>query len=167
MVGAVSRTRETPPPTRTAGAFRVFPATWPYPRRRPRPTLDVMLKLVSIVIRVTDLPAQSTFWKAALDYVERDPADDDWVVLKPHDADAPCIALDAHHSERVLPPRIHLDIYAEDQSAEIQRLTQLGAREVHWDGRPADADYVIMEDPEGNRFCIVDRPDWPGWGGSR
>ena len=38
-----------------------------------------MLKLVSIVIRVTDLPAQSTFWKAALDYVERDPADDDWV----------------------------------------------------------------------------------------
>jgi len=108
-----------------------------------------MLKLVSIVIRVTDLPAQSTFWKEALDYVERDPGDDDWVVLKPRDADAPCIALDAHHSERVLPPRIHLDIYAEDQSAEVQRLTQLGAREVHWVGRPADADYVIMEDPEG------------------
>lgn len=125
-----------------------------------------MLKLVSIVIRVTDLPAQSTFWKAALDYVERDPADDDWVVLKPRDADAPCIALDAHRSERVLPPRIHLDIYAEDQSAEVQRLTHLGAREVHWDGRPADADYVIMEDPEGNRFCIVDRPDWSGRGGA-
>ncbi|MBE7955352.1 VOC family protein [Microbacterium oxydans] len=122
-----------------------------------------MLKLVSIVIRVTDLPAQSTFWKAALDYVERDPADDDWVVLKPRDADAPCIALDAHHSERILPPRIHLDIYAEDQAAEVQRLLALGAREVHWDGRPADADYVIMEDPEGNRFCIVDRPDWSGW----
>ena len=125
-----------------------------------------MLKLVSIVIRVTDLPAQSAFWRAALDYVERDPADDDWVVLKPRDADAPCIALDAHHSERVLPPRIHLDIYAEDQDAEVHRLLDLGAREVHWDGRPADADYVIMEDPEGNRFCIVDRPDWSGWSGT-
>lgn len=126
-----------------------------------------MLKLVSVVIRVTDLPAQSEFWKAALDYVERDPADDDWIVLKPRDAEAPCIALDAHHSERVLPPRIHLDIYAEDQSAEVQRLRGLGAREVHWDGRPTDADYVIMEDPEGNRFCIVDRPDWSGWDDTR
>jgi len=123
-----------------------------------------MLKIVSIVIRVNDLPAQSRFWQAALDYVERDPADDDWVVLKPRDADAPCIALDAHHSERVLPPRIHLDIYAEDQAAEVRRLAELGAREVHWDNLPDDADYVIMEDPEGNRFCVVDRPDWVGWG---
>jgi hypothetical protein len=22
--------------------------------------------------------------------------------------------------------------------------------------RPADADYVILADPEGNRFCVVD-----------
>ncbi|MFB8189061.1 VOC family protein [Microbacterium sp. NPDC055988] len=122
-----------------------------------------MLKLASIVIRVNDLPAQAHFWKAALDYVERDPAEDDWVVLKPRDAEVPCISLDAHHSKRVLPPRIHLDIYAEDQAAEVRRLAELGAREVHWDNRPADADYVIMEDPEGNRFCIVDRPDWSGW----
>ena len=126
-----------------------------------------MLKIVSIVIRVNDLPALSRFWQAALDYIERDPADDDWVVLKPRDADAPCIALDAHHSERVLPPRIHLDIYAEDQAAEVHRLAELGAREVHWDNLPDDADYVIMEDPEGNRFCVVDRPDWVGWEGSR
>ncbi|MFB4349596.1 VOC family protein [Microbacterium sp. CR_7] len=123
-----------------------------------------MLKIVSIVIRVNDLPAQAEFWKAALDYVERDPASDDWVVLKPRDAEAPCIALDAHHSERVLPPRIHLDIYAEDQDAEVRRLSSLGATVVPWDGRPDDADYVIMQDPEGNRFCIVDRPDWVGWG---
>jgi hypothetical protein len=27
---------------------------------------------------------------------------------------------------------------------------------VHWDKRPPDADYVILEDPEGNRFCVVD-----------
>ncbi|MBT2473792.1 VOC family protein [Microbacterium sp. ISL-103] len=129
-----------------------------------------MLKIVSIVICVNDLPAQSRFWQAALDYVERDPASDDWVVLKPRDADAPCIALDAHHSERVLPPRIHLDIYAEDQSAEVRRLAELGASEVHWDNLPDDADYadyVIMEDPEGNRFCVVDRPDWVGWGGAQ
>ena len=122
-----------------------------------------MLKIVSIVIRVSDLTAQSRFWQAALDYVERDPAEDDWVILAPRDADTPCVSLDARHSERVLPPRIHLDIYADDQAAEVRRLTELGAREVHWDNLPDDADYVIMEDPEGNRFCVVERPDWSGW----
>ena len=32
----------------------------------------------------------------------------------------------------------------------------LGAAEIHWDKRPPDADYVILADPEGNRFCVVD-----------
>ena len=122
-----------------------------------------MLKIVSIVIRVRDIAAQARFWSEALDYVERDPPKDDWVVLRPRDAQAPCIALDAHASERILPPRIHLDIYAEDQASEIRRLLALGAQEVPWDRRPANADYVILEDPEGNRFCVVDRPDWSGW----
>ena len=115
-----------------------------------------MLTIGSIVIRVTDLPAQAAFWKAALDFVEREPAQPDWVVLRPREGDGTCISLDAVHSERVLPPRIHLDLYAEDQAAEVRRLSELGAREVHWDKRPADADYIILADPEGNRFCVVD-----------
>ena len=27
------------------------------------------------------------------------------------------------------------------------------------DKRPADADYVILQDPEGNRFCVIDAAD--------
>lgn len=27
---------------------------------------------------------------------------------------------------------------------------------VEWAKRPPDADYVILEDPEGTRFCVVD-----------
>ena len=55
-----------------------------------------------------------------------------------------------------IPPRLHLDLYTEDQAAEVDRLLALGASEVHWDKRPPDADYVILADPEGNRFCVVD-----------
>jgi hypothetical protein len=54
-------------------------------------------------------------------------------------------------------------LYADDQAAEVSRLTELGAREVHWSGRPDDADYIIMEDPEGNRFCVIDASRWSGW----
>ena len=115
-----------------------------------------MLRVGSIVIRVDDLPRQTAFWSAALDYVPRDdPEGDDFVLLRPKVGNGPNVSLDRVHSEVHLPPRIHLDLYADDQAAEVRRLVELGAREVHWDRRPADADYIILEDPEGNRFCVI------------
>jgi hypothetical protein len=31
-----------------------------------------------------------------------------------------------------------------------------GASRVGWDSFPDDPDFVVLADPEGNRFCIVD-----------
>ena len=81
---------------------------------------------------------------------------DDFVLLRPRNGVGPNLSLDLHHSDATLPPRIHLDLYAEDQQAEVARLISLGATEVHWDKRPPDSDYVILADPEGNRFCVID-----------
>ncbi|GAA3645805.1 VOC family protein [Microbacterium marinilacus] len=122
-----------------------------------------MLIVGSIVIRVADIAAQTRFWTAALGYRVREPVEDDFVVLTPRDGVGPNVSLDVRRSERALPPRIHLDLYAQDQQAEVRRLVGLGATEVHWDARPDDADYVILEDPEGNRFCIIDSAIWDGW----
>jgi hypothetical protein len=78
------------------------------------------------------------------------------VLLRPKDGVGPNLSLDRVRSEVLVPPRIHLDLYTEDQADEVRRLLDLGATEVHWDRRPPDADYVILADPEGNRFCVVD-----------
>jgi len=115
-----------------------------------------MLRVGSIVIRVDDLRRQTVFWSAALDYVPRAENDDDFVLLRPKDGIGPNLSLDRVRSKLQVPPRIHLDLYAADQQAEVRRLIALGATEVHWDKRPPDADYVILADPEGNRFCVVD-----------
>jgi len=118
-----------------------------------------MLRVGSIVIRVDDLVRQTAFWSAALGYVAReDPSVPgvDFVLLHPASGDGPNVSLDGWPSKLQIPPRIHLDLYADDQAAEVERLMELGATEVHWDKRPVDADYVIMADPEGNRFCVVD-----------
>jgi catechol 2,3-dioxygenase-like lactoylglutathione lyase family enzyme len=115
-----------------------------------------MLTIGSIVIRVDDLPRQKAFWTAALDYVAREGDANDFALLRPRTGDGPNLSLDRVRSEVHIPPRIHLDLYAEDQAAEVQRLIGLGATEVHWDKRPPDADYVILADPEGNRFCVID-----------
>lgn len=114
------------------------------------------VRVGSIVIRVDDLQRQSKFWAAALDYVPREENSDDFVLLRPRDGKGPNVSLDRARSEVQIPPRIHLDLYTENQAEEVRRLITLGATEVHWSKRPPDADYVILADPEGNRFCIVD-----------
>jgi catechol 2,3-dioxygenase-like lactoylglutathione lyase family enzyme len=115
-----------------------------------------MITIGSIVIRVDDLERQKAFWTAALDYVPRDGDDDDFALLRPRNGAGPNVSLDRVRSALQIPPRIHLDLYTEDQAAEVKRLIGLGASEVHWDRRPPDADYVILADPEGNRFCVID-----------
>ena len=115
-----------------------------------------MIRVGSIVMRVDDLARQTQFWTAALDYVPREEPSDDFVLLRPRSGVGPNVSLDRHDSTLQVPPRIHLDLYAEDQAGEVRRLIALGATAVHWDKRPPDADYVILADPEGNRFCVVD-----------
>ncbi|MEV8408776.1 VOC family protein [Streptomyces niveus] len=55
--------------------------------------------------------------------------------------------------------RVHLDLYARDaaeQAAEVARLKSLGAERVDWDRYPDNADFVVLADTEGNRFCVID-----------
>ena len=114
-----------------------------------------MLRVGSIVIRTEDTDRQIAFWTAALDY-EVGHRDEGFAILRPRHGAGPNVSLDQVPAPVQIPPRLHLDLYADDQVREVERLTALGATEIHWDKRPADADYVIMADPEGNRFCVVD-----------
>jgi predicted enzyme related to lactoylglutathione lyase len=115
-----------------------------------------MLHIGSIVIRVEDLDRMVAFWSQALGYVPRDRDDPDFVLLRPRDGAGPNVSLDRWYAPVQVPPKIHLDLYAADQSAEVDRLIALGATRVPWARMPADADYVILADPEGNRFCVID-----------
>jgi catechol 2,3-dioxygenase-like lactoylglutathione lyase family enzyme len=120
-----------------------------------------MLSIGSVVLTVEDLPRARAFWQAALGYVDRSEPSDDWVILDPPDkggwnGPGASIALSVTGYPQHYPPRLHLDLYADDQAAEIERLLALGAHEVDWHGYPDDADYVVLEDTEGNRFCVVD-----------
>ncbi len=120
-----------------------------------------MLSIGSIVLTVEDIDRAGAFWREALGYVNRGEPSDDWVLLDPPGkatwaAPGASLALSVTGYPQHYPPRIHLDLYAEDQKAEIQRLLAIGAREVDWDDYPDDADWVVLEDPDGNRFCVVD-----------
>ena len=109
------------------------------------------------MLRVRDLEREVAFWSAALDYVPRDEPEDDWVSLQPRSGAGVSLSFDAKPSEYDLPPRFHLDLYADDRDAEVRRLVGLGATEIPLQHR-GEVDWTLLEDPEGNRFDVCDRP---------
>jgi catechol 2,3-dioxygenase-like lactoylglutathione lyase family enzyme len=112
-----------------------------------------MLSIGSIVWGVTDIPKAVDFWTRALDYELRHEASEDWASLRPRAGEGVQLSLKLITSDDAR--RHHLDLYAQDQAAEVKRLVDLGAFPVEdWDYED-DADYVVLEDPDGNPFCIV------------
>ena len=49
--------------------------------------------------------------------------------------------------------RLHLDVSVADRAREVARLRSLGAGLVR-----EERDYTVLADPEGNRFCVVQKP---------
>lgn len=116
-----------------------------------------MLRIGSIVWGVRDVPRAIRFWCDALGYRPlRDPSED-WAILVPRDGAGPQFAITQVSSEAADHQRHHLDLYASDRAAEVERLVGLGARRVVW-RYPDDADYVVLADPDGNTFCVVEKP---------
>ena len=120
------------------------------------------MKVGSIVVRCVRFDELLAFWQAALGYVPREPPRDGWVVLTDPTGASPNLSLD-RVSEQDLPPlgelsRVHLDLYPTDHHAEVERLLGLGATRYEREQRPDD-DFVVLVDPDGNRFCVIAKPD--------
>ena len=118
----------------------------------------------SIVLRCARFEELLAFWQAALGYVPREPPEDGWVVLTDPSGAGPNISLDRVAEDR-LPPlgelsRVHLDLYTADQESEVERLLVLGATRYPREYGPHD-DFVVLVDPDGNRFCVVTKIDAP------
>lgn len=122
-----------------------------------------MLILGSTVIGAYDIVRATRFWCEALGLNSGNPkADDGFTNL--FDGGGR-LQLSIQNSDRAADhtPRLHLDLYAPDaegQKAEIDRLISLGALAVEWE-YPKGADFVVLADTEGNRFCVIDNSAAP------
>ncbi|WP_329210907.1 VOC family protein [Streptomyces sp. NBC_01708] len=129
-----------------------------------------MLRLGIPVIGVTDIPRAVAFWTEALNLVAtEDWASDTWRTLIHPDGSGRALGLMHSTSPAEPRPRIHLDLFvdtAEEQQAEVRRLISLGAQTVDWDLYPPDPDFVVLADPDGNIFCVVDLSHAQSGGGA-
>jgi catechol 2,3-dioxygenase-like lactoylglutathione lyase family enzyme len=110
------------------------------------------LEIAVIVIDCHDSEPVAAFWKAALGYDEV-ARDGDWVKLRDPKGVGPALAIDPVPEGKIVKNRVHLDLTPSDTvEAEVSRLEQLGARVV----RVFPGSHVVLQDPEGNEFCIVE-----------
>ena len=112
------------------------------------------MRIGSIVIHCAEFDRMLAFWQEARHFTQREPATAGWVVLRDPSGQSPNVSLNGTLKPRISRSRLHLDLYTDQQEAEVQRLIALGAKRYPWRYRPG-ADFVVLEDPDGNLFCVV------------
>lgn len=115
------------------------------------------LHVATVVVNVQDMERAVAFWEAALGYQRReaewDPAF--MMLVDPQRRRLP-VSLQITDTEPQEPVRVHLDLYTDEQERHVQRLVDLGATRVDDWPYPDDADFVVLRDPDGNEFCVID-----------
>jgi predicted enzyme related to lactoylglutathione lyase len=111
------------------------------------------LRIGSVVINCDDFETTIAFWQQALGYQARRAAEGDFAILHDPTGRSPNLSVQDTDELKFGRNRTHLDLYATDQKAEVDRLVRLGAT-VKRLPEPGE-DYVILADPEGKVFCVI------------
>lgn len=112
------------------------------------------MEIGAIVWGVKDIEKAVRFWSQALNYRLKYPASEDWAILIPESGKGIQMSLSKISSDKA--KRHHIDLFTDNQKEEVDRLIALGAMRAKWN-YPSDADYVVLYDPDGNPFCVVQR----------
>lgn len=121
-------------------------------------------RLVEIAVDAADPGRLAQFWAAALGWevLDEDPDETEVAAVAPAgfrypDPAALPLAFVPVPEPKAAKNRVHLDLAtqsAEQMTAEVARLRDLGARPA--DIGQHDVPWVVLADPEGNEFCVLD-----------
>jgi predicted enzyme related to lactoylglutathione lyase len=75
--------------------------------------------------------------------------------VRPPDGRGPSLFFVPSGEEKITKNRLHLDLYAVDQAAAVEQLEARGAERVDI-GQGVRAGWVVLRDPEGNEFCLLE-----------
>ena len=132
---------------------------------------DVVAALADIVFDCVRPAFLARFWANALDGYEVAPyddaelsrlrslgfddvEDDPTVLVQPASGRGPRLWFQLVPEPKLVKNRVHLDLRAADVDGELSRLLALGA--VAREHQPSDG-VVVLQDPEGNEFCLLRR----------
>ncbi len=118
------------------------------------------LTIQALIIDSRDPSALASFWEQALGW-RRTYERADEVILEPpehslQDGVAADLLFGLSPDGKVGKNRLHLDLRPDDQAAEVERLLALGASLADVGQDDDEVSWVVMNDPEGNEFCVLE-----------
>jgi predicted enzyme related to lactoylglutathione lyase len=117
---------------------------------------------LAVVLDCADLDRATEFWCAALGYaaLPKQAGSGPYHVLLPADGSGIELLLQQVSDGKVAKNRMHFDLRVLDLDAEVSRLIALGASQVT-DEPLRNNGWVwhVLQDPDGNEFCVLRPPD--------
>jgi predicted enzyme related to lactoylglutathione lyase len=114
------------------------------------------LVIGAVVVNTNDMRRAITFWTSALGY-EVIQEERDFTVLQDAARQHPKLSLQVTNEPKLALNRLHIDLFTADQAAEVARLESIGGKRIPWN-YPEEPDLVVMTDPDGNEFCVIQNP---------
>jgi len=124
----------------------------------------VPVRIAVVAIDALDPKRVADFWAAALRWHAWPDPNGGGVSLAPvgssdqSGASGPSIDVMPVPEGKAVKNRLHLDLRADGttQAEEVDRLVALGASRIDV-GQGSDVSWVVLADPEGNEFCVLQR----------
>jgi len=111
------------------------------------------LEWEQVVVAARDTVRLGRWWQEALGWVVVNDDPNEFEIRPAPDRFPGLLFLKVDEHKRAQ-NRLHLDLRPDDQQAEVERLTALGATPVDV-GQGDDVSWVVLADPEGNEFCVL------------
>ena len=120
------------------------------------------LEIDWVIIDCVDVEMMSRFWSQALDFEHVWTGPYGGHLLAAKDRSQLRLGLMPCQDAKTGKNRLHLDLRPDDQEVEVRRLEDLGARRI--DIGQSGVPWVVMADPEGNEFCVLNSRTQDGQG---
>ncbi len=115
------------------------------------------LRIGSVVVDSKEPTALAEFWAEALGY-KHIRWDAGWSRIVDPEGRRAGLSFGKEKSPKTESNRLHFDLYTSAMESEVERLTGLGARVKRRVDDPGNV-FVVMQDPEGNEFCVCQKDD--------
>lgn len=120
------------------------------------------ISAVGVVMDCADPVALADFWQAAIGFEVRTGDGDAYVTLSGSTLRRPLnhLTLQRVPEPKTAKNRTHLDLFAGDVAAEVERLVALGATvdSTMPGAGPGELAMAVLADPEGHELCVIARP---------
>ncbi len=119
------------------------------------------IKFEGVTVDASDPRGLAEFWAAVLGWKIGGELEEIEVWIQPDTSDSvstgfPEILFLINAEAKQVKNRLHLDLRPDNQAEEVARLEKLGAKRIDiGQNQNESCTWVVMADPEGNEFCVL------------